>query len=101
MCILIQRVINVDPHRFNLDLDLALYLNLGQIQIQEAYIFNRDPGCKNLINISFYLLKILLKDFCLLLYRLHTAMLNRPLSSAATMEVQGPDHSPDMYSDFV
>ncbi len=24
-------------------------------------------------------------------YRLHTAILNRPLSSAATMEVQGPD----------
>ncbi len=25
------------------------------------------------------------------LYRLHTAIMNRPLSSAATMEVQGPD----------
>ncbi len=25
------------------------------------------------------------------LYRPHTAILNRPLSSAATMEVQGPD----------
>jgi len=63
MCILIQRVINVDPHRFNLYLDLASYINAGQIQIQEAYIFNGDPGCNNLINISFYLIKILL---CLL-----------------------------------
>jgi hypothetical protein len=25
------------------------------------------------------------------LYRLHTAIMDRPLSSAATMEVQGPD----------
>ncbi len=30
-------------------------------------------------------------DLAQCLYRLHTAILDRPLSSAATMEVQGPD----------